>query len=726
MGATTSCRTCCSKELEAQRRTEAAIAVGSACEEDPVLYPSDSGIEIFQDEEPELDEAISTTGSSYFMREVAELRHMLVVPGAQCQECRGPHRFLTDSVYTGEWLGNKRHGYGEQRWKDGATFQGQWRHNCVDGIGLFMHSHGGSYIGQWRGNVAHGYGIFREAEDKSVYHGEWHEDLQQGHGVEVCPRDGTQYEGQFVQGSKHGFGVFHWPNGSQYCGAWEANMHNGKGEFFGHDGHHFRGTWLDALAHGSGRCDRPDQHTYWGQHAKDEKHGFGVFFTPDGQRYEGFWQNGKQHGHGRVLRGGKWQKSEWQHGAIVEAAEGTSECSTQVATQEGEEKEAEAAAATSECPTQDATQEAEEKEEEAAAGTSECPTQDATLEAMIVKEEPMEDQIPVFDALGLPAQKLTFTIIGARGFRNSKWLPSLGQPHCYVVVLSKGQQVCNTNVAVDFMEPRWNEEFCYETWQEGDDLEFRLYDTGSDFLGKATILHDSFRHGFNGDLQLEATDKDDTSEKRCAVLHVKIKPPGTFYPPGPLPEFEVTLTKGKAKTFGIDVDMQDARTLFITGIIEGPITAHNRQAKPEHQLVRGDFIIEANGAAGDPTKMLDRFKEDRTIVAKIRRAIDMTLILERKMARSEDGTEGCLQPLGIIWPRPLNGRSLVVLEINAGLFADWNESQAEVPASKVQVGDRIMRVGSTSGSAEKIAKAIQEVSGKFQLALVRAPRLFHE
>jgi len=69
----------------------------------------------------------------------------------------------------------------------------------------------------------------------------------------------------------------------------------------------------------------------------------------------------------------------------------------------------------------------------------------------------------------------------------------------------------------------------------------------------------------------------------------------------------------------------------------------------------------------------------------------------------------------------------VVTAINEGLFADWNESQTEDPVAKVQVGDRIVRVGDTTGSALEILKAIQEVSGTFQLSLVRpAPELFDD
>jgi len=329
------------------------------------------------------------------------------------------------------------------------------------------------------------------------------------------------------------------------------------------------------------------------------------------------------------------------------------------------------------------------------------------------------------DDMEVPAEFLTFTVVGARGFRNSDWLPGLGKPDCYVVVTSwvpgtGSKELCMTNVIQDSMEPRWNFEFVDETWKEGGELEFRLYDKdliGSDFLGKVTIRGDSFQDGFNGEVQLEEADKDGTDENRAAFLHLKIKPPGKVYPPGSPAEFEVNLTKSVAEPYGLTIDTQDLKTLFVTGIEEGAAAAYNQQAQPEHRIVQGDFIVEINGVAGHPGNMLRKLKEDDSMVAKVRHAIDMTLVLER----NDD-----LQPLGITWPEPLKGKNLVVLEINEGLFADWNASQPEDATSKIQVGDRIMRVGATSGSALDLAKAIQEVKGKFQVALLRAPKLFQE
>mmetsp|Transcript_36571 Transcript_36571/g.72312 ORF Transcript_36571/g.72312 Transcript_36571/m.72312 type:complete len:364 (+) Transcript_36571:42-1133(+) len=310
---------------------------------------------------------------------------------------------------------------------------------------------------------------------------------------------------------------------------------------------------------------------------------------------------------------------------------------------------------------------------------------------------------------------MTFTIVGARGFRNSDWAPGLGKPDSYVVVTSNGKELAETNVLGDSMEPLWKEEFAVENWEDGADLEFGLYDKdliGSDLLGKTIVKYDRFKDGFNGDLQLEATG----GKKYRAFLRVKIKPPNKVYPPGPSPEYSVTLKKGEFNSYGLDVDSQDPKTLYITSIAEkGPAAVWNQQATPENQLVRGDFIVEANGARADAKAITEHLKQAHDIVMKVRRGIDVTMVLE---------ANGSMLDWGIEMPEPPKGDGVLVLAVNEpGLIADWNAS-TEDPVTKVQVGDRILRVGKNNG-AQKVAKAMKEARGKFQVHLVRvAPEVF--
>ena len=55
------------------------------------------------------------------------------------------YRFRSGNTYSGQWLGNQRHGLGTQRWFDGAVYYGSWQGNMAHGLGRFVHSDGDVY-----------------------------------------------------------------------------------------------------------------------------------------------------------------------------------------------------------------------------------------------------------------------------------------------------------------------------------------------------------------------------------------------------------------------------------------------------------------------------------------------------------------------------------------------------------------------------------------------------
>lgn len=204
-----------------------------------------------------------------------------------------------------------------------------------------------------------------------------------------------------------------------------------------------------------------------------------------------------------------------------------------------------------------------------------------------------------------------------------------------------------------------------------------------------------------------------------------IEPSELIYHPRPA-EYEVTLKRGADKSYGLYADTHDTMTLYITNLADdGPAMAYNQQVEPELQLARGDFIVEANGVSGDAVAILDKLTNDDRVVLKVRRRIEVTLILDRKKVTNEDGTEGDLQPLGMEWSEHPKAEGLVVMAVNRGLIADWNDLILD-PTSKVHVGDCIVGVGSNKGGALNVAKALEEVTGTFQLSLVRAAPVFND
>ncbi|OLQ08607.1 Phosphatidylinositol 4-phosphate 5-kinase 5 [Symbiodinium microadriaticum] len=238
-------------------------------------------------------------------------------------------RFRSGSSYTGQWLGNERHGLGVQQWFDGAVYQGTWEHNCAHGQGRFVHTDGDVYCGEWQMNVAHGLGTYthRLSGSKVTYRGEWIEDLQSGYGVESWD-EGCHFEGEFKAGQKNGQGIYYWSDGSRYEGAWRRNAIHGPGYYVGADRREFHGLWQNSAIHGCGAYSWPDGRKYEGEKLGSMKaSGWTANSTAKEDtttRYEGFWLDGKQHGQGRYYHtDGYSLLALWDQGRRVEWLEDT-------------------------------------------------------------------------------------------------------------------------------------------------------------------------------------------------------------------------------------------------------------------------------------------------------------------------------------------------------------------------------------------------------------------
>merc|ERR1712228_975200 len=70
---------------------------------------------------------------------------------------RNLHTFSNGATYAGEWLGQNRHGEGEQTWPDGGTYNGQWQNDKASGKGSFTYAEGDVYVGEWLDDKVHGH-----------------------------------------------------------------------------------------------------------------------------------------------------------------------------------------------------------------------------------------------------------------------------------------------------------------------------------------------------------------------------------------------------------------------------------------------------------------------------------------------------------------------------------------------------------------------------------------
>ena len=189
--------------------------------------------------------------SKYFTQEEARetISKRLYDPD-QPREQRPPYQFKTGAIYTGQWKGGFRDGFGEQTWPDGAKYAGEWRENRAHGKGRFIHVDGDIYDGYWANDKANGRGIYKHVNG-AQYEGLWKDDLQHGYGVETWT-DKSKYEGDYAFGRKHGIGSYQWNDGSMYTGDWRENKISGIGVYSWLDGRRYQGEWLDNNMEGMG------------------------------------------------------------------------------------------------------------------------------------------------------------------------------------------------------------------------------------------------------------------------------------------------------------------------------------------------------------------------------------------------------------------------------------------------------------------------------------------
>lgn len=135
-------------------------------------------------------------------------------------------RYQTGAVYSGEWLGGFRNGFGKMTWPDGTYYEGMWSFGFAEGEGFYLNANGTYMRGEFRYNKLNGRGECFNKEISYKYIGMWINDLQNGQGTETWT-DGAEYLGIFENGNKEKFGKYCWSDSSYYIGEWKDNKING-------------------------------------------------------------------------------------------------------------------------------------------------------------------------------------------------------------------------------------------------------------------------------------------------------------------------------------------------------------------------------------------------------------------------------------------------------------------------------------------------------------------
>ena len=218
-----------------------------------------------------------------------------------------------------------RHGYGTQRWSDGAEYVGSFFFGRITGRGVLRLANQMYYEGQWSNGKRHGFGKTNmiNSADVKEYEGYFQNDEFEGFGKKTF-LDCETYEGEWKKGQEHGIGIWKFPDGSTVYGDWDEGeiklpdkrheidkaslqgtmrygVLHGSGARSYEDGGKYDGQFSCGVRHGEGRMLWSDSSTYHGGWNNDRQHGDGHFESPDGTSYEGDWLNGKMDGFGILL-----------------------------------------------------------------------------------------------------------------------------------------------------------------------------------------------------------------------------------------------------------------------------------------------------------------------------------------------------------------------------------------------------------------------------------------
>ncbi|KAE8579446.1 hypothetical protein XENTR_v10024041 [Xenopus tropicalis] len=173
---------------------------------------------------------------------------------------RHGHGIFTSSnqkvSYVGDWHKGTRHGKGVIYYnKEGTSwYEGDWISNKKEGWGVQCFISGNIYEGQWKNNIFHGMGKMRWLTSNEEYAGQWENGIQNGSGTHTWflrRIPGTQYSlrneyvGNFVNGIRQGQGQFYYANGAMYDGEWKNNKKHGLGKFVFKNGQIYVGEFVE-------------------------------------------------------------------------------------------------------------------------------------------------------------------------------------------------------------------------------------------------------------------------------------------------------------------------------------------------------------------------------------------------------------------------------------------------------------------------------------------------
>jgi len=226
-------------------------------------------------------------------------------PGT-CKEARG--------TYEGDFLDDKKHGFGTMITDDEVMYKGSWSNNMKVGYGVVTFKGGALYEGEWAADKKNGYGkyVFSNGD---IYTGYWKDNRKHGEGSYVFGSgewEGDRYDGEWADDKKCGYGEYRWKEGDVFKGNWENDNFNGMGTYIYSCGDVYVGEWKEDKKVGHGVYTYAHGGKYDGLFSNGKRHGHGIFVWADGDTFHGEWVNGSRKGRGIVhCKNGRTLEQEW-------------------------------------------------------------------------------------------------------------------------------------------------------------------------------------------------------------------------------------------------------------------------------------------------------------------------------------------------------------------------------------------------------------------------------
>lgn len=235
----------------------------------------------------------------------------------------------TGSVYKGEWLANRKHGYGTQIWSNGNKYEGEWADGKREGHGILwlrekptpeqkkkMEEKAQAAALVSSSSSSSAAAAVKNAGAKKlrrVYAGNWKNDLKDGQHARAtrvraamehqdalsCGGSGTKlthlhslcFFDNFAV-TQPGLGVYFYPDGSRYEGLWSEGVRCGRGTLYSPNGDSYTGEWALDKQNGFGTLTKANRDVYEGQWLAGMREGSGLYYYKAQEKiYDGEWAN---------------------------------------------------------------------------------------------------------------------------------------------------------------------------------------------------------------------------------------------------------------------------------------------------------------------------------------------------------------------------------------------------------------------------------------------------